>query len=243
VIFRRALYVSAKVTPKVAGRREVQPMRDRLLMPALALVLLATAACGGGDGEPDATATPEIPGPEVALADWVAANRNVAFIADCDDAQRGADTGKLCATLLGERGTRRAYALGPTFSQATGLAMLEQAADGWTVLSVTNRDPSAGGIPGIPWPLQSGDAVVVIGLGDNDCLRIREQPSQQAAQLLCVPDGTRAIVQEGPVDAETFTWWRIAGEGFNGWAAGTWLRLEDAIREALEPPEASPTTE
>ncbi len=84
--------------------------------------------------------------------------------------------------------------------------MVEQAQDGtWKVLSVDNRDPSVGGIPGIDWPLQAGDDVVVIGLGDTDCLRIREQPTQQGKQLNCVPDGTKAIVQEGPKDAETFT--------------------------------------
>jgi hypothetical protein len=70
---------------------------------------------------------------------------------------------------------------------------------------------------------------------------VRELPSQQGKQLLCIPDGTRAIVQEGPIDAETFTWWRIAGAGFNGWSVATWLRLEDAIREALEPAPAQPT--
>jgi hypothetical protein len=55
-----------------------------------------------------------------------------------------------------------------------------------------------------------------------------------------MPDGTRAIVQEGPTEAETFTWWKIAGDGFNGWAANNWLRLEDAIAAALQP-QATPT--
>lgn len=207
----------------------------------LAGTLLVTA-CGGGDDAPDATATPDVPGPDDALAAWVTENRNVAFIANCDDAERGVDTGKLCARQVGERGSRRAYELGPTFSESTALALLDEGSDGWTVLSVTNRDPSAGNIPGIPWPLQVGDAVVVIGLGEGDCLSIRDQPTQQGARSICIPDGTRAIVQEGPVEAETITWWRIAGEGFTGWAAGTWLRLEDAIRDALQP-QPEPTAE
>jgi hypothetical protein len=212
--------------------------RDPRLFIALAAVFLVIGAvsCAGGDDTPDATPTPEKPGPEQALADWVAANRNVNFIADCAEAQRPSDIGKLCALQIGERGTRRAYALGPTFSEPTALAILEETPEAWTVLSVTNRDPSAPNVPGIPWPLQPGDAVLIIGVGEDDCLRIREQPTQAAAQTNCMPDGTRAIVQEGPVDAETFTWWRIAGDGFNGWAAGTWLRLEDAIAAALNPP-------
>lgn len=208
---------------------------------AVLTLVLAASACFGGDSEPKGTPTPDIPGPDVALTAWVRDNRNVAFIANCDDAVRGVDIGKFCARFLGERGTRRAYELGPTFSRGTALAMLEQRPDGWAVLSVTNRDPSAAGVPGIPWPLQPGDAVVVIGLGE-ECLNIREQPSQTARALNCMPDGTRAIVQDGPVEADTFTWMRIAGDGFNGWGASTWLRTEDAIAEALQPTPA-PTAE
>ena len=81
--------------------------------------------------------------------------------------------------------------------------------------------------------------MIVIGLGDVDCLRVREQPTQQGKQLACEYDGTKAIIQEGPVDAETFTWWRIAGDGFNGWAAATWLRLPEAIAQALATPVAA----
>lgn len=209
------------------------------LLPFLAALTLLGAACSGGTDTPDATPTPERPGPEQVLGDWVAANRNVTFIPNCNDARDGIDLGKLCATLVGERGTRRAFALGPTFSDPTALAILEEKPGGWEILSVTNRDPSQGDIPGIPWPLQPGDRVVVIGLGENDCLSIRDQPSQTAERLNCMPDGTRAIVQAGPEEAETFTWWRIAGDGFNGWAVDNWMRLEDAIAEALQP-QASP---
>jgi hypothetical protein len=206
-----------------------------LLLASVTTLAIVLAACGGGDDTPKATPTPERPGPEAVLGNWVAANRNVTFIPNCGDAKQGVDVGKLCATLVGERGTRRAFALGPTFSDPTALAILEEKPDGWEILSVTNQDPSQGAIPGIPWPLQPGDRVVVIGLGENDCLSIRKDPSQQGERLNCMPDGTRAIVQEGPTEAETFTWWKIAGDGFNGWAANNWLRLEDAIAAALQP--------
>jgi hypothetical protein len=210
---------------------------------ALCAMALAVAACGGGgSSKPAATATPTQPGPLDALGDWVRANRNVDFVGDCTSAKPGVDVGKTCASLLGTRGTRRAYSLGPAFAEATALAILEQTAEGWTVLSVKNRDPSTGSVPGIDWPLQVGDQVIVIGLGDPDCLRIREQPTQQGKQLNCMPDGTKAIVQEGPVDAETFRWWRIAGDGFNGWAAGTWLRLPEAIAQALAIPTPATST-
>jgi hypothetical protein len=199
------------------------------------LCALLAACSGGGKSSPKATATPDAPGPIDVLGDWVRTNRNLDFVGDCANAKPGVDVGKICVVKAGTRGTREAYYLGPTFSDNTALALVEQGADGWKVLSVTNRDPSAGAIPGIPWPLQVGDPVVVIGLGESDCLRIRDQPTQQSKQTICVPDGTTAIIQEGPTAAETYTWWRIAGDGFNGWAAGTWLRLPDAIAQALQP--------
>lgn len=74
--------------------------------------------------------------------------------------------------------------------------------------------------------LHVGDPVIVVGLGEPDCLRIREQPTNRGKQLACESDGTKAIVQEGPVEADTFTWWRIAGDGFHGWAVSTWLSRE-----------------
>ena len=208
---------------------------------ALSLALALAAACGGGDDAPDATPTPTKPGPQDVIGDWVRANRNVDFVGNCADARAGLDVGKLCAIEVGARGTRKAFSIGPTFSEPTALAIVEEREDGWAILSVQNRDPSAGAVPGIAWPLTVGDAIVIIGLGEGDCLRIRERPSQEGMQQICMPDGTTAIIQEGPVEAETFTWWKIAGEGFNGWAAGTWLRLPEAIAAALNPtPAATP---
>ena len=215
-------------------------MLERVSLVLLAPLLLAlAAACSSGSGD-RATPTPSVPGPEQVIGDWVRQNRNVDFVGDCSSAKPGVDVGKLCVGQIGERGTRRAYSMGPTFSEGTATAIVERQADGtWKLLSVTNNDPSAGNVPGIDWPLEVGDQIVVIGLGEGDCLRIRELPSQQGKQLQCVPDGTKAIVQEGPVDAETFRWWRVSGEfaggGFNGWAAGKWMRLPEAIAQALQP--------
>jgi hypothetical protein len=205
------------------------------MFSVLIVAALAGGACSGGGGgskTPAATPTPQQPGPEDVIGDWVRTNRNVDYVGDCSAAKPGIDVGKSCVLEIGRRGTRRAYSLGPTFSEFTALAMVEQTASGWKVLSVINRDPSVASVPGIAWPLHTGDQVVVIGLGESDCLRVREQPTQQGKQLICVPDGTKAIVQEGPTEAETFTWWRIAGDGFNGWAAGAWLRLPDAVAAA-----------
>ncbi|MEX2246640.1 MAG: hypothetical protein WEC75_08125 [Dehalococcoidia bacterium] len=213
-----------------------------ILIAGVALAGCIGGGGGGGDKTPKATATPEKPGPVDAVATWVRENRNVAFVGDCGEATRGVDVGKLCVELAGDRGTRRAYYLGPVFSQPTALAIVEETPEGWVTLSVNNLDPSQTDVPGIDWPLEVGDRVVIIGVGEGDCLRVRDQPTQTGAQLNCMPDGTEAIVQEGPVEAETFTWWRISGDGFNGWAAGRWLRLPEAIAAALTPRPAGTAT-
>ena len=210
----------------------------RLIVIPIALMLVFVWACGGGGGKaktPAATATPSVPSAVDVLGAWVRANRNVDFVGECTNAKQGVDVGKLCATQIGSRGTRRAYSLGPTFAEFTALAILEQNADGWAIVSVKNRDFSAGQVPGIDWPLGIGDAVIVIGLGDNDCLRVREQPTVQGKQQICISDGTKAIIAEGPIEVDNYVWWRITGEGVNGWAAGTWLRLPEAIAQALQP--------
>ncbi len=216
-------------------------MRTRFVaLIAVSCVAVFAGACMGGSGKPKATPTPKVPGPEDVIADWARQNRNVDFIGDCAKAKRGVDVGKLCVRFKGERGTRRAYDLGPTFSDPTALALLEQEKDGpWKILSVTNYDPSEGSVPGIAWPLQVGDRVVFIGLGLKDCLRIHEQPKTSAKSVACEPDGTTAIIQEGPVQADTFTWWRVSGTGFDGWAVDQWMRLPEAIAQALQPPPTS----
>jgi hypothetical protein len=216
-------------------------MLVRMTLAAVCAATLAIAtACGDGNDDGDgATPTAEVPGALDAIAEWVRANRNVDFVGACGSAREGIDVGKLCVNEVGRRGTRIAYSLGPTFSEPTALAIVEEGAEGAVVLSVENINPNES-VPGIAWPLQVGDRVIVIGLGESDCLRIREQPTQQGAQITCIGDGAEAIIQEGPVDAETFTWWRIAGDGFNGWAAENWLRLPEAIAQALATPTPAP---
>lgn len=220
----------------------MQGTRALTITMAVALSLLAVA-CGGGDGgdrTPEATPTPELPGAMDVIAQWVAENRNVDFIGDCADAEQGIDVGKLCATRVGTRGTLEAYHIGPTFSEYTTVAIIEtRGEDGAEIVRINNRNPNEEAVPGINWPLQVGDRVVVVGLGENDCLNVREQPSTDAASLICIGDGSEAIIQEGPVETDAFTWWRIAGEGFDGWSAATWLRLPEAIAALFATPTPS----
>jgi hypothetical protein len=222
-------------------------MRARLLaFVAVCGVGLALAACSSGPSKPKASPTPSVPTPEDVIGQWVHTNRNVDYLGNCQLAKQGVDIGKLCVSVAGTRGKLRAYNLGPTFSDPTALAMVEQQKDNtWKLLTVTNNDPSAGDVPGIPWPLEVGDQVVVVGLADGDCLKIHDTPSQTGKQSACEAQGATGIIQEGPTQAENFTWWRVSGNGpagaFNGWAVDKWLRLSSAIAQLLQPPAATPT--
>ena len=221
-------------------------MNPRLLVVAAGCTFaIALTACSGGSSKPKASPTPSTPSAVDVIAQWVHDNRNVDFVGDCDNAKQGVDIGKLCVRIAGRRGTLWAYNLGPTFSDPTALAMLQQQKDGtWKVLSVTNRDPSSGDVPGIAWPLEIGDQVVVVGLAQGDCLNVRDTPSTKGKQIACVPQGTKAIIQDGPQQGESYTWWKVSGDagtgGFAGWAADKWMRLPEAIAQALQP-QATPT--
>jgi hypothetical protein len=212
-----------------------------VIAATIAAVVLSGCLGGGGsdaDKTPDPTATPEAPGPEDVIAAWVRDNRSVDYVGDCGDAQEGIDVGKICSSLVGTRGRTRAYTLGPTFSEYTSTMLIEEVDGTWTVLTVTNRDPNAP-VPGIEWPLQQGDRVIFIGLGE-ECLSIREQPTILANRTICMADGTEAIILEGPVEADGYTWWRVAGDGFNGWAVSIYMRLPEAIEQLFATPTPTP---
>ncbi|MBI5289382.1 MAG: hypothetical protein HY873_10475 [Chloroflexi bacterium] len=228
----------------------VTPSRLAIFLTLGAASLIASACfIGGGSGSktPEATPTPPLPTAEDVISAWVRENRNVDYVGDCSKAKAGVDVGRLCSTLVGQRGRNRAYTIGPTFSEYTAtLLMEEDASAGWAVLSVTNRDPNAE-VPGIDWPLAPGDRVIFIGLGPDDCLSIREQPSLQGNRTICMPDGTEAIIQDdaivGPkgLEADGFTWWHVAGDGFDGYAVDVYMRLPESIAGALATPTPAPT--
>jgi hypothetical protein len=219
----------------------------RGLLSLAALGLMASACFGGGDegdgeGPPstpaaDATAAPTgFVTPEDALQVFVERLLNRYFSGDCAAASRPDDMGKVCYSLRGERGNARAYDLGPTFSEPTMLAILRREPEGWAFVTVENVDPTAPVIPGIPWPVEIGERLIVAGTGD--CLRAREAPGLDAAVSTCLPDGTEVIVQEGPQEADGHTWWLLAG---HGWAAADWLRYAEEPLPEAQTPTASPT--
>src|SRR5262249_21769034 len=91
-----------------------------------------------------------------------------------------------------------------------------------TVVAPTVAPPTATlPVPPPPPGLQIGSNVGVVNTGN--CLRIRQAPSTNAGQVICLLDGAMAKVVEGPTDGNGIRWWRIQGHAggrdFEGWAA------------------------
>jgi hypothetical protein len=203
------------------------------LAAALLAAAAVAAACAGSDnaggqstappaGTPGPSETPSTP-PEEALRRYVQNRLNQSFVADCDEAQRPGDVGKQCARLAGERNGMLAYELGPTFAEYTRMLIIKPEGNDWTLVRLEVRDPTLPPVPGIPWPLEVGARVVVVGAAP-DCLRIREQPGTAATQVGCLDDGTAVTVVAGPVERDDIEWWQIEGQG---WAAGAYLRYPE----------------
>lgn len=76
--------------------------------------------------------------------------------------------------------------------------------------------------------IQKGSEVEVFGAGD--CLNIRDSFGKHGSILACVPDGSRAIVESGPIDTDGESWWKLAGMG---WAAARYLRVTSPPQQRL----------
>ncbi len=83
--------------------------------------------------------------------------------------------------------------------------------------------PSA---PAPPGPLRPGVRAVVAGAGD--CVNVREGPATSAKVVQCLPDGARLKLEEGPMTADGYQWWRLEGLG---WAVSNYL---SALAPSLE---------
>jgi hypothetical protein len=80
--------------------------------------------------------------------------------------------------------------------------------------------------PQPPGPLRPGVRAVVAG--SEDCVNIRERPSTSSTVLQCLADGARLKLEEGPVSADGYQWWRLEGLG---WAVSNYL---SALAPSLE---------
>lgn len=216
------------------GLRNVTRMSRRFgvagVSLAVAAVLLAACSSGNDDSPgisitPGPTATPTetvVDTPEDAITRFLA-ERDEEYAGDCDEASAEEDVGKTCTAFLTEREGLRAYVAGPTFSGFTLWLFVEKSDDRWSVVASQPLHEVAADVPGIPWPLAVGDSVVVTGTGD--CLNVREGPGLEAPAVDCIPDGTEAVLAQGPIETDGYLWWRL--EGRAGWVAADWLRVPE----------------
>lgn len=88
--------------------------------------------------------------------------------------------------------------------------------------------PTAAGSAAPAPQVQVGVIVKVAGTEGED-LRLRAEPSLNAATLRLVEEGAVLQVVEGPVRADGYVWWKVRDQqGRTGWAAGDWLAPQGA---------------
>jgi hypothetical protein len=221
-----------------------------LLLPAAALVVLialvavAAVLCTGGDGDsagdppevtPTSAATPTVvtgTEQETALVTYVASAQQKEYAGPCAGTDVTEDAGKVCSIYNGERQGVHAFVLGLTFSEAFGWAFVAMQGGAWTVIHSSPITPESATVPGVPWPLEIGAEVVVIGTGS--CLNVRTEPGGSAVD--CIAEGTAITLSAGPQEADDREWWRV--EGRDGWVAADYLRYPDATTD----PEPAPTS-
>ncbi len=220
-------------------------MRTLILLPASFVVLLGFGCGGDAEQSPEPTATvevsptPDVSGPEVVLAEYVENTLAKMFVEDCSKAVLEEDVGKICSIFRGERGNQRAYILGLTFSEPSQWAILENQGSQWRVVHTPAIRFDTAGVPGIPWPLTSGTDVVVVGA--EPCVNVREGPGLDQAAVDCLEDGSVVQLSVGPIAADDFEWWQLAGRA--GWVVSDFLRYPDALDRAEQTPEPTATPE
>jgi hypothetical protein len=71
-------------------------------------------------------------------------------------------------------------------------------------------------------PPQTGSVADVFGTGS--CLNVRESPRLTARIRHCLADGTQVVVEEGPMEADGYRWWRL--RTYNGWSVEDYLKYD-----------------
>lgn len=92
----------------------------------------------------------------------------------------------------------------------------------------SNETPAATGTPG-SGVFQAGDSVTVFNTGD--CLNVRTAPGVNDPEtgelnpaIICIADGTRVTITDGPEEAGSFTWWKVETVVGEGWAVQDYLQ-------------------
>ena len=123
------------------------PLVCGLVLGLAAVVLVRGAVCSSAAAELDAAAAAT---PEAALAAAVQLDGG-RFAGACNQTRAPDDIGAMCSTLVGERGSLRAYLLGRTFSEFDTWVFLKDDGSRWTVLVRVPLDAEDLTMT-IPWP-------------------------------------------------------------------------------------------
>jgi hypothetical protein len=243
----------AKNMPPLGEPSRLSRLRRRAIWVGAALVVVALAAAGGfvgvtkiggggGNGESGAEATAQATGTpsetvsaEEALSAYITTQLKQQYAGDCTAALMPEGQG-LCSAARGERANRKAYLIGPSAYEYQLWVFLRKEGNVWKVESTQPVKPETVNAPGAPWPLEKGAKVVVGGTGT--CLNVRVAPGIKEAAVDCIADGTEIILEDGPVEADGYQWWRPQGR--SGWVAGDWLRYVDETATPA-PGAATPT--
>ncbi len=102
-------------------------------------------------------------------------------------------------------------------ANATATRAASQPAGTATAAVTGTASPGAGG------KFQIGEAVIVTGAGQGECLNVRTAPGRSNDSSVCVPDNTELTVRGGPENAGDLRWWRVQTLQGEGWAAEDFL--------------------
>jgi len=119
-----------------------------------------------------------------------------------------------------------------------GTPAASQGDDGGSNAGDTSATPGAGGQPGgtvstptpgagtpaTPGKLTIGGVAVVTGTGD--CLNVRVAPGRANDAVVCLADGQKVDVLDGPQSADSLQWWKVRTNLGDGWAAEDYLTPE-----------------
>ncbi len=168
------------------------------------------------------TAQAETVTAEQALTDYIKTQLNQDYAGDCTTAIVPQGTG-ICSADRGSRDDEKAFLIGPSSFNFTTWVFLKKTGTAWSVESTLPVKPETVNAPGAPWPLEKGATVVVEGTGT--CLNVRVSPSIKADAVDCIADGTTIVLEDGPVTADGYDWWRPQDR--SGWVVGDYLRYAD----------------
>jgi hypothetical protein len=82
-----------------------------------------------------------------------------------------------------------------------------------------------------------GVGVPVVVSGTGDCLRLRAAPMTSGALVDCLPDGTQAVITDGPQVSDGYTWYKL---GDRGWSVADYLVAQGPGSTLATPPAPAP---